>query len=215
MTYSVIYPTLYLLRHGQTEWNVEGRLQGRLDSALTETGVAQAHAQRAILAPILTAHPGIAIHASPLGRAWRTASIVAEGRAVQAMDGLKEVSAGTWEGRLRADVVAERGYGSAEEKDMFSLFLTAPNGEGGAALESRCRAYLESLTQPTVIVSHGVVSAFLRGIICGLSIDEIAALPHVQGVVTVLSGHQARVLETPEAAEAYVTHALASDPPAA
>ncbi len=125
------YPTLYLLRHGQTEWNVEGRLQGRLDSALTETGMAQAHAQRAILAPILAAHPGIAIHASPLGRAWRTASVVAEGRTVQAVDGLKEVFAGTWEGRLRAEVVAERGFGSAEEKDMFSLFLSAPNGEGG------------------------------------------------------------------------------------
>lgn len=215
MTQSVTYPTLYLLRHGQTEWNVEGRLQGRLDSALTETGVAQAHAQRAILAPILAAHPGIAIHASPLGRAWRTASVVAEGRAVQAVDGLKEVFAGTWEGRLRAEVVAERGFGSAEEKDMFSLFLSAPNGEGGAALEARCRAYLASLTQPTVIISHGVVSAFLRGIICGLPLDEIAALPHAQGVVTVLSGGQARVLDTKEAAETYVAHSPETHPPAA
>jgi len=64
-------------------------------------------------------------------------------------------------------------------------------------------------------IPHGVVSAFLRGIICGLSLDEIAALPHVQGVVTVLSGGQARVLDTTEAAEAYLAQSLATDPPAA
>ena len=121
-----------------------------------------------------------------------------------AMDGLKEVSAGTWEGRLRADVVAEQGGGSAEEKDMFTLFLTAPDGEGADALEARCRAYLASLTQPTVIVSHGVVSAFLRGLCCGLSLDDIAGLPHEQGVVTVLKGRQATVLRAPEGATAYL-----------
>ncbi len=202
------YPTVFLLRHGQTEWNLEGRLQGHRDSALTARGRAQGEAQRAILAPILKALPDIAIHSSPLGRAFETAKIAADGHPVLAQDGLKEVSAGRWEGRLRAEIVAERGFGSADEKDMFALFLTAPDGEGEAALEARVRGYLASLTGPTVIVSHGVVSAFLRGVICNVPRAEVPLLPHTQGVVTALHEGQATELATPEAAAQFLSDKL-------
>jgi probable phosphoglycerate mutase len=195
---------IFLLRHGQTEWNLEGRLQGRLDSPLTQKGHAQAALQRDILKPIFTAMPQIAIHASPLKRAWDTAFCAADGRVVHKHDLLMEVSAGSWEGRLRADIVAERG-GSAAEKDMFDLFLSAPDGEGAQALEARCRAYLTALTGPTVIVSHGVVSAFLRGLLRGLDLAEIAQLSHDQGVVCALSGGKEILLTTDTAAQEYLT----------
>lgn len=194
---------IFLLRHGQTEWNLEGRLQGRLDSPLTEKGQAQALAQRAILESILAAYPQISIHASPLARAWDTAVCAADGHTVEAVDALVEVSAGSWEGRLRADVVAERG-GSAQEKDMFDLFLSAPDGEGAEALDLRCCRYLAGLTGPTVIVSHGVVSAFLRGLIRGLSMSEIAQLPHHQGVVFALSNGVETLLQNSADAETYL-----------
>ena len=203
---------IFLLRHGQTEWNREGRLQGHRDSALTETGIAQAEAQRNILAPILRHLPDIAIHASPLGRAWHTAQIAADGHPVTAKEALKEVSAGSWEGRLRADVVAEQGFGSAEEKDMFRLFLNAPGGEGEAALRQRCTAYLAGLTAPTVVVAHGVVSALLRGLLCDLTLEEIASLPHRQGVVTAVCAGQVESLCDPQTALGYLSHCPQSPP---
>ena len=64
-------PELYLLRHGETEWNVQGRLQGRLDSPLTERGQEQARRQ----AELLAALPPMAAWASPAGRAVATARI--------------------------------------------------------------------------------------------------------------------------------------------
>jgi broad specificity phosphatase PhoE len=194
---------IFLLRHGQTEWNLEGRLQGRLDSPLTERGRAQALMQRDILQPVFGAYPRIGIHASPLGRAWDTAQCAATGHGVQANDLLMEVSAGSWEGRLRADIVAERG-GSAAEEDMFDLFLSAPDGEGAKALDARCRTYLSGLTGPTVIVSHGVVSAFLRGLLRGLALSDIARLSHNQGVVFAIHDGTETMLQSRADAECYL-----------
>jgi broad specificity phosphatase PhoE len=194
---------IFLLRHGQTEWNLEGRLQGRLDSPLTQKGQAQAVLQRDILAPILETFPSIDFHASPLGRAWDTARSAAGDHSVQKNDLLMEVSAGSWEGRLRADIVAERG-GSAAEEDMFDLFLSAPDGEGAEALDARCRSYLSALTGPTVIVSHGVVSAFLRGLLRGLELPDIARLSHNQGVVFALNDGAEVMLQSRADAASYL-----------
>jgi probable phosphoglycerate mutase len=198
-----IYPQLFLLRHGQTEWNVEGRLQGHLDSPLTSLGLEQAAQQREILKPILSQYPGIKVDASPLGRAWKTAEMALDGHAVSAQDAIKEVRAGAWEGRLRDEIAAEQGMSGSEE-DMFELFLQAPNGEGVDALEARCCAYLTSLTQPTIIVSHGVVSAFLRGVLQGMDIVQIAKLAHLQGVVTALKDGKEVVLRSAGDAETYL-----------
>lgn len=196
-------PPLFFLRHGQTEWNLEGRLQGHKDSALTPLGRAQAALQREILQPLLSEFPDFDIHASPLARAFDTAQMAAAPRPVQKVTALKEVYAGSWEGRLRAEIVAEIG-GSASEEDMFSLFLSAPDGEGDAALTERCHRYLMSLKKPTVIVSHGVVSAVLRGLCLGLSFEDIAKLPHEQGVVTAISGGVSQTLRAPEEMRGYV-----------
>ena len=194
---------IFLLRHGQTQWNLEGRLQGRLDSPLTEKGQAQALSQRDILRPVFDCFAQINVHASPLGRAWDTAICAAGDHAVVAKESLVEVSAGSWEGRLRAEIVAERG-GSAAEEDMFDLFLSAPDGEGAKALDARCRSYLNALTGPTVIVSHGVVSAFLRGLLRGLDLADIARLSHHQGVVFALHKGVETLLQTPAEAEHYL-----------
>jgi probable phosphoglycerate mutase len=196
---------IFLLRHGQTEWNLEGRLQGRLDSPLTEKGRAQAILQRDILRPVFDAYPQITFHASPLRRAWDTALSAAGDHSVEANDLLVEVSAGSWEGRLRADIVAERG-GSAAEEDMFDLFLSAPDGEGATALDLRCRSYLNALTGPTVIVSHGVVSAFLRGLLRGLALPDIARLSHHQGVVFAMHNGVETMLEHRADAEHYLAN---------
>ncbi|MEL7177770.1 MAG: histidine phosphatase family protein, partial [Pseudomonadota bacterium] len=76
------------------EWNVEGRLQGALDSPLTATGLAQAHRQAALLAAAGVSAP---IYSSPQGRAVQTAQIIGQklGRDVVEAPALREVSMGT------------------------------------------------------------------------------------------------------------------------
>lgn len=86
---------IYLIRHGETEWNVQGRFQGRLDSVLTNTGVKQAEAIGKRLAGLDLSFD--AFITSPLGRARQTAAIVAglvRLPAVQCDDRLAEVSLG-------------------------------------------------------------------------------------------------------------------------
>ncbi|PCH78179.1 MAG: phosphoglycerate mutase, partial [Flavobacteriaceae bacterium] len=67
------HPDLYILRHGETEWNQQGRFQGRKDSALTANGIAQAMKQKALLAKIQKLPKKKYI--SPLGRTIHTARL--------------------------------------------------------------------------------------------------------------------------------------------
>ena len=91
--------TFYFLRHGETEWNAEGRFQGHSDIPLNPQGLAQAHAA----ARIIAACPVDLIVASPLIRALTTAAIVAEaiGKPVRIDSELKERHFGDFEGAGR------------------------------------------------------------------------------------------------------------------
>lgn len=97
----------YFLRHGQTDWNVEGRIQGHTDTPLNPTGIAQAHSAAIKLA----GEPITRIISSPLVRALKTAAITAETikLPVHIDSLLMERTFGSIEGRLTAQVKAERG----------------------------------------------------------------------------------------------------------
>lgn len=151
-------PRLYILRHGQTEFNLQHRVQGHCDSPLTELGVAQAHAAGAWLAT-----QGVRferIFSSPLGRALATAEVAREELAaaglpaptVEPVDGLIERSYGPFEGGPAADVPAEL-WDPGET-------LVPYGGEGSAALRERIVATLTELmvssrAQTVLAVSHG------------------------------------------------------------
>ena len=151
-------PRLYILRHGQTEFNLQHRVQGHCDSPLTELGVAQAHAAGAWLAA-----QGVRIErifSSPLGRALATAEVAREELAaaglpaptVEPVDGLIERSYGPFEGGPAADVPAEL-WDPGET-------LVPYGGEGSAALRERIVATLTELmvssrAQTVLAVSHG------------------------------------------------------------
>ena len=149
---------LYLLRHGQTQYNLQGRVQGHCDSPLTELGASQAHAAGAWLAA-----QGVSferIFSSPLGRALATAEVAREelaaaglpAPAVEPVDGLIERSYGPFEGGPASDVPAEL-WDPGET-------LVPYGGEGSAALRERIVATLTELmvssrAQTVLAVSHG------------------------------------------------------------
>ncbi len=172
-------PSLYLLRHGQTVWNLEGRLQGQLDSELTDLGRHQAQSQATIL-NLLSLPPDVGYHVSPLGRTRHTAKL-ALGDVPATFDArLMEIGAGDWEGRLRWEILPGS---EADEKLPFDMFADAPGGEGLIGLEARIRAFLSDLDAPAVIVSHGVAISMMRGLALGLDRQGMAALGNPQGVV--------------------------------
>ncbi|MBD3663031.1 histidine phosphatase family protein [Sulfitobacter sp. TSTF-M16] len=183
-------PPLYILRHGETEWNAQGRLQGSFDSPLTSRGRAQARAQNRILAQRdLSASTALS---SPQGRAFQTAAIALEGLVADIVThaALREIGLGDWAGQDRAALIAE-----TNAQDAFDLYELAPGGEGFAALHARCGAFLDQITAPSVLVTHGITSRMLRLILTGQPITALRDIAGGQGIVFYLENgiqHQLR-----------------------
>ncbi|WP_300029639.1 histidine phosphatase family protein [uncultured Roseobacter sp.] len=178
----VDFPPLYILRHGQTQWNAEHRVQGRLDSPLTDLGRSQALEQNRILRSLdLT---GFRFLSSPQGRAFQTAAIALEGLAmrIDTDPRLAEITVGEYEGRRRSELPGGAAAAESEESALH-LYNAAPGGEGFEGLYHRCDSFLSSLDGPSVLVTHGMTSRMLRLILLGQSVDSIGSLPGGQGVV--------------------------------
>lgn len=171
-------PDLYLIRHGETEWNAAGRMQGWHDSPLTEKG----RAQMVALAPLLQ---GVAARAvvSPLGRAVASARIALEGHDFATDDRLREVSLGPWDGRGFEEL-------RAAHPDIFGdprlgWYDRVPGGEGMAALRARVEDFLATLDAPTIIITHGVTLRMIRMVILGGMMEDGEV---VQGAIHPIRG---------------------------
>lgn len=193
------HPPLYILRHGETEWNREARCQGNLDAPLTELGQQQAAAQGMILREqVLPRFPGIDVAVSPLGRTRKTWALAA-GAAGHAdlphriEPRLAEVHMGVWQGRLRADILALDALAQSMP-NVFELSLAAPAGEDFEALHARLVPFIQGLTRPTICVTHGITSLMLRGLLRGLDRSDMAAQGHDQGVIYALADGEERIL---------------------
>ena len=167
---------IYLVRHGQTEFNRERRIQGHVDSPLTDLGVRQAEAVGRLLRDLIRDPVGWRVVSSPLGRAVSTAEIVAArlgGLPVELDERLKEMSWGSHDGRLRDELIAEH-------PDTFGktgwAFDAATNGETYEAVAGRVGEWLASLPpepqRKIVAVSHGVSGRVLRGLYAKLGRDQ-------------------------------------------
>ncbi len=186
------FPELLVLRHGETEWNLAERLQGGLDSPLTETGHAQARRQNEILHAFDPV--GWDWFSSPQGRAMATAEIAAQGRDVPIIPEprLREIGMGDWSGAVRSDLVAE--FPHLFETDGLGWYDHAPGGEGLLALEQRVAAFLSTLTRPSVLVTHGITSRMIRSLAQGLPGEAFETVGGGQGVVYHLRDGKSRLL---------------------
>lgn len=193
---------LYVLRHGETAWNLERRMQGTKDSPLTERGRAQAEAMGRTLKAELAREPSATIFLrSPLGRARQTADIV--GRALG-------LDAGQWRDEPR---LAELGYGTWEGFSWKEIEVThptaladwradphgycPPGGETHHELRRRSAAVLGEIARSatrTVIVGHGVSGAVLRGLNLGLDARAMFVLEKPQDAFfRLLAGREERI----------------------
>jgi len=147
---------LALIRHAPTDWNAEGRLQGRRDTALSTEGAA---ALEGWAAP--AALSGFDWVASPLGRTRLTARALF-GRDVPTDERLIEMDWGEWEGRTRKELSETLGT-DFTENETRGLDFTPPGGESPRMVQERLRPFLAEIAaagRPTVAVTHrGVIRA--------------------------------------------------------
>ena len=178
-------PVIYLARHGQTEFNVARRYQGQGDSPLTARGEQQARRMGERLASLLEDPAGWRLCASPLGRARRTAEIIAEalgGRlSLETDPRLAEVSMGAWDGLTFEEVEARRPRHVAHCERHF-------HGPGGETFETLCARLSDWLAEVgargrVVAVSHGVSGRVLRGLYGGLPRERMLRLEAPQDAI--------------------------------
>lgn len=154
------FEAVYLARHGQTEWNVARRRQGRLDSPLTAHGLLQARRN----VSLLSEQKIDAVFSSPLGRARRTADILAAGLPVTVLDDLAEVSHGEWSGLTSAEIGAGwPGQRAAREADKYGFRF--PGGESYADADVRAGRALTEVARAgarrPLLVSHEMIGRML------------------------------------------------------
>ncbi len=97
--------SLYLIRHGQTDWNVQRKMQGHTNIPLNETGRDQACS----IQSFFLNHPVEKVFSSDLDRAFQTAAIATSSKSIIPLEGLREVNLGSIEGNTEAEIVARHG----------------------------------------------------------------------------------------------------------
>ena len=191
-------PTIYYIRHGETDWNAVGRFQGSRDIPLNTLGRAQATAAGEILGGLLTRDgrkaSALPFVASPLGRARVTMELVrgalglpASGYSVD--DRLREIGYGEWEG-LTLPEMELNDAATFASRSVDKWGVAAPAGETYASVTLRVRDWYESLLNSTVTVAHG---GTMRALMVALGIAtplEAADTPIGQGVVYVFGDGQ-------------------------
>ncbi|MHC1724389.1 MAG: histidine phosphatase family protein [Aminipila sp.] len=180
---------IYLVRHGQTEWDEERRMQGSENSDMTAMGKEDSK----YLAKELSRTEFSQIYSSPLGRAMETAKYIKMGRTQEIMtfEAFREMSLGEWEGRLDSDVKAKY----PEEHNNFwnrpHIFKPA-GGETFEELRERVQKGLEELIKAAVgdrilVVTHPLVIRTILCIVHDYPLDDFWKTPFLKSTsLTVL-----------------------------
>ena len=182
--------TLYLIRHGETDWNRAQRYQGQRDIPLNDTGRQQARRNGAVLKTLLPQIAGYDFVSSPLSRAIETTKLVRDVMGLPTNEfridsQLLELNYGHWEGLLASELPELDADGAAAKaRDPFAW---RPNdGESYADLMQRVSLWLTSITRDTVAITHGGVSRVARGAVLGLDTRDVPALDVPQDRILLL-----------------------------
>jgi broad specificity phosphatase PhoE len=176
---------LILLRHGQTDYNVDGRMQGHIDSYLTDAG----HEQAAEAAPVLASLAPDRLVSSDLRRAVDTAEVVgaACGLPVKFDPRLRETHLGLWQGQTVAEI--ERDYPGAIATWRSDPGWAPPEGESRIDVVARSRPVVDELdaefadsdgvSETVLLVAHG---GLIAGLVTGLLELPPSAWPSFGGL---------------------------------
>jgi probable phosphoglycerate mutase len=188
-------PTIYYIRHGETQWNAEGKLQGQQDIPLNDLGRKQAANSGGILAGLFArdgrSETSLEFVASPLGRARSTMELVRGALKLPPHDyavddRLREIGYGQWEGSTLSQMrAADPDVFAARQSDKWTV--PPPDGESYAEVQARMTDWYRQLTADTVAVAHGGTA---RALMVALGIEtpnSAADLTIEQGAVYVFS----------------------------
>ncbi len=186
---------IIFIRHGETDWNRQARLQGQQDIPLNTLGRRQAARNGRIL-PLLLGSAEWRFIASPLTRATDTMAIALEAagmadRVFETDDRLKEISFGRWEGLTLAEINEEDADGGRKRKADKWRFIP-PDGESYADLSTRIGGWLADQHRPAVVAAHGGVLRVLHHRLGGVAAAVAPLLAVPQDRITVFA--QGRVI---------------------
>lgn len=178
-------PLLFVVRHGQTGWNAAGRLQGQTDTDISDLGRAQADRNGAVLKELIGEPETFDFVASPLKRTCETlerirAAMALEPKAYRTDARLIELHFGTWQGFTYAEVEAlEPGSLAKRHADKWAFVPPGEGGESYALLAERVAPFLQSLSTPSVCVSHGGILRTLFALSRTMTPEEasLASIP--------------------------------------
>ncbi|MDJ1157743.1 histidine phosphatase family protein [Chelatococcus sp. SYSU_G07232] len=185
-------PTVYFVRHGETDWNAEGRLQGTRDVPLNDVGREQAARAGALLQKLGLGCADLDFVASPMLRTRETieglrGAIGLDPHDYDVDERLREIAFGQWEGLTWGEIRARDPQGHrASRADRWHY--VPPGGESYAMLAERVRPFMEGLTRDTVVVSHGGVARALLALFAGAPKDEAPGVDIWQGRILVFAG---------------------------
>lgn len=198
---TITWPELYFIRHGETDWNAEGRYQGSQDIPLNAVGRAQADLNGRLLERLLRragrTPDEFGWHVSPLGRTLETMARIRAAFSIPLPEAvpdrrLIEVSFGIYEGRLHTELAAGE-MAMAGERDAEFWHFRPPSGESYEDVARRVMSFGAELTGPAIIVAHGGILRILRRLIEDLPAERAVNWFPPQDSVVHFEGRQSTV----------------------
>lgn len=189
-----MFPLVYIVRHGRTQWNAEYRLQGQADTDIDEVGRSQARANGAKLAGLIDRPQAFDFVSSPMRRTRETMELV---RAAMGLDAyayrtdkrLVELNFGEWQGFTYEELEARNpGVARERSRDKWDFVPPGTGAESYEMLLERVRPFFEALDRDTVCVTHGGVMRVLFRLVTGMPKGEAASLEIPQDRVLRLRG---------------------------
>jgi probable phosphoglycerate mutase len=186
-------PLIYFVRHGQTDYNVEKRLQGTISEVpINATGRSQAWRNGGVLNELIAGKDRFDFVASPLVRARQTMDIVRRAMGLpedgyRTDDRLKEISFGAWGGFTWPEIAAREPEAYARRQtDRWNV--APPEGQSFREFYAQVVDWIATVTADTVVVAHGGTSRCLRGHFLKLAPEEILSLDVPQDKVLMIEG---------------------------